>query len=321
MMHTHTHDKRPHFAPYLLASSISAILENIIFFPLDTTAKRLQFTTKPIPFSTTIKNNELKNILFPSTTTLHGAFASLYEGLLSSITYRIAQRNVMFTGQPMVDYWLHKKAGQTIENQFGKTISGPLIATIAGLATSLIEIPFLPFNTASVRMQTQHISFKQAVASGHLYNGSIITIWRNVIAATILFGGAAFARKRLFNIDTPRDASLTQEWLASSIGATLATTANNPLDLIKTRIQANNGLQTGWDIAKTTWIKEGSTGFMRGLIPRLLTVSPRTAFSMTITNQLVKKATELQSLGFFNKKSNKSITTDKESIQQRENKL
>lgn len=300
MLHQNeTATKRPPFFPYLLGSTLSAIFENGLFFPTETLSKRLQVAHMQVTLLNMHQMNRLKATLFPNSKTPIAAFASLYQGSIANIVYRIMQRTAMFTGQPMIEYNINQKIGDHIEQQFGEHARTPITNMIAGSASCFLELPFFPLSTISVRMQTQPVSITKAFYTGHLFNGLLVTTSRNLLSAMALFGSAAFARQSLFGLHDVQKASWQQEWIAASIGATIATTLNNPLDVLKTRIQASNGTLSGAAIAKTIYYNDGVAGFMRGLVPRFFTVAPRTAVGMTVANQLAKKISLMTKHGFF----------------------
>jgi hypothetical protein len=289
----------------------------MLFHPLDTIAKRLQHNHQRISVFSPQFSIELRQAIFSDATSLRAAFVSLYKGIFVSIAYRILQRNIMFVGQPFVNSILNKKVGSGIEQYFGQSWRGPLTASLAGWMTCIMEMPVLFLDTVKVRMQTQHLEFIPAISSGNLFNAMGITVTRNMIAATSLFGGATFVRQ-LYGLSNPNEATLQQEWIASSFGATVATTLNNWADTIKTRKQSNNDAKSSMEIASMIWQKEGIRGmFFRGLVPRLATVAPRTAFAMTVVNQIVKKVNAASEQGFFsrpNKLTQDTHVVDQEKI-------
>lgn len=292
----------PDFLPYLFATVIAATMENLLFHWTDTISKRLQQNPMRVSVLSPYFSSELKQVILPNITNYSSAFSSLYQGLKTGIAYRILQRNVMFVGQPRIDYFLNQYAGPTIDEHVGVSYRKPITASLAGLFTCFIEMPFLMLDTVKVRMQTQGMGFKEAIMTGNLYNAAGITLVRNVIAATFLFGGSTVVRQS-FGLNNPQEATLKQEFIASSVGAVLATSCNNWADMIKTRKQGNYSAIPCITIAKNIWAAEGIKGmFLRGLIPRLCTVAPRTAFTMTVVNQLVKKVNSLSEQGFFSRR-------------------
>lgn len=296
---------RPALIPYFIGSTIAAVAENLLFHWADTLSKRIQNNRDRLSIMSPDKN-EFKKALLPNVTSVRGVIPSLYQGLTTGIIFRIIQRNVMFAAQPYADFVLNKHAGPMVEDYFGYRYRGPIVAGIAGLMSSTLEMPFLCFDTAKVRMQTQGITFMDAMKQGNLYYAWKITMLRNVIAATALFGGAAFVRQQ-YGLDSPMQATLVQEGIASSCGALLATSLNNWADMLKTRLQGSNGEKTAIEIAKPIWAEEGLRGlFLRGLIPRLMTVAPRAAFSMTVVNQIVKKVNSVSEQGLFSVKNSQT---------------
>lgn len=68
---------------------------------------------------------------------------------------------------------------------------------------------------------------------------------------------------------------------ASASAGVLAAALDTPADTIKTRLQAGQGKYTGIvDCARKTWAEEGARGFGKGLVPRVLIISPLFGITM-----------------------------------------
>lgn len=286
----------PPFSYYFIASSLTAAFENFVFFPIARMAALQQYKTlkKPATFAPDIQSTHANTMSYRST------LASIYKGLWPNILYRITQRNIMYAGQPIIQYNLNAHIGDAVEEHVGKQYRNPILASTAGIMSSLLEIFFLPLSTISIRMQTQHYTFKEAIATGHLYNGSTITAMRNMQAATILYGFSSYLRQ-YFNAANPQNISFLQELIAASGGSFVSTLLSHPLDTVKTCQQATHSKQSALTTVEAIWRHYGYRGFMSGLVPRLSIAAPRTAFTMTATNQFVKGITALSEQGLFAK--------------------
>lgn len=301
----------PPFLYYFPASTLTAIVENFIFFPLIKIGTCLQNAPKTLSLHR--HPAEIKQLIFPNVKTFSDSVHSLYTGLWANIFYRICQRIMMYAMQPIIKDRLDKKAGLSIENRLGKSWRNPLLAGLAGIGSSLLEILFLPFNTVSIRMQTKHCTFKEAWLGGNLYNGSSITAVRNMLSATVLFSSSSYLHQR-FNANNLYDVTLMQELYAAAVGSVLATLISHPPDTIKTVMQGKYGKQSIVKTIATICAEEGYKGLMRGWVPRLMKSAPSTIFSMTVTNQAVKYAASVHKEGLFAQKQAKKYPLNMEEV-------
>jgi len=303
MREHHTH---PPFSHFFLAASITAILENIIFFPVTRTITLLQTTQKKL--SLRANRAEIKQLILPNVTTPKAAIYELYKGIWPNTLYRILQRNIMFALQPIIKFGLDKLAGTSIENQLGKQYRDPLLSGSAGIASSLLEIICLPLSTISIRMQAQGCTLKEAIATGNLYSGSKITAIRNIEAALILYTYSSYLKQK-FNAENKENITfwqqLYQELYVASAASTASTAFSHPIDTIKTRMQAAPLKQSILKTTETVWMQEGYKGFLRGFFPRLISATPRTIFSMTMTNEIIHYAASLSKQGIFAQEKSK----------------
>lgn len=86
-----------------------------------------------------------------------------------------------------------------------------------------------------------------------------------------LFGGSAFAKEFLFQLEDYNKASWFQNFVASIAGASASLVVSAPLDVIKTRIQNRNfdNPESGFRILSNMARNEGFGSFFKGLVPKV----------------------------------------------------
>jgi hypothetical protein len=89
--------------------------------------------------------------------------------------------------------------------------------------------------------------------------------------STQLFGGSAFTKEYVFGLEDYSQATIAQNFIASTAGSVSSIAISQPLDIIKTRIQNQNfeskvgGLAVIRDLVRN----EGVTAFFKGLTPKV----------------------------------------------------
>jgi len=98
-----------------------------------------------------------------------------------------------------------------------------------------------------------------------------------------LFGGSAFVKDHVFGLKKYSDATFFQDSMASVAGACASITVAQPLDVIKTRIQARHfdDKTSGMTILRNMVANEGFGAFFKGLTPKVVVVGPKLVFSFT----------------------------------------
>jgi len=298
-MHGHSNidsNSFPNYAAKSITASTVAILENAMFHPVDTIKTLLQQHTKRLTFFTPDLFKEIMHVVLPNVSSFRGAVASFYRGFGDGVKFRVAQKNLMYVGQQWTEKLMDKYTGHAIEHYLGKDWRAPTIEAVAGVISSLPETAFLHWDTAKVRAQA-----KKAIGTGNVYAAAGITILRNAIAASALFGGSSYVRQ-CYGV-TKKTASFKQEFAASSVGALFATTFNNWADVLKTNMQTSEIKTTTWVIARTVIATKGISGLLlAGLFPRTLTITPRVALGLTFYNRLGLEVEKVFEHGFFSKK-------------------
>ena len=268
----------------IMGSGLSAIGELAIFHPIDTVAKRLMNNKG----ATKGRINEIIFRDAASKTPLQ-KWGSLFPGVGFGAAYKILQRIYKFGGQPFVaEYFARNKT-------FGdnKTLTQAVSGSIMGMG----EVILLPLDVLKIKAQTNPEVLKGRGVIGlfrtegmRLYAGTGWTMARNAPGSFALFGGNAFAKKQMgLEESMTGKASLLQNFIASTSGAVASITVAQPLDVVKTRIQAQpfDSPVSGTQVIKKLLAEEGPTAFFKGVTPKLIVVGPKLVFSMTIAQSLI----------------------------------
>lgn len=301
--HSHT---PPHIASLIVGPTISGTAEIAIFHSFDTISKRLQknsshgTSSQQAMFADSYGKSYAQQI------------ASLYKGSGQAVLYKVVQRVYKFGGQPLVKSGLHNTFGKTIEDRFGKQHGKVLIEAIAGSIIGIGEVAILPLDALKVRGQlgvkpmrwtltpdlrtfptsVKFMMWRRDIFTPNLkilYRGAGWTAARNAPGSFCLFGTDAFVKEYFFGLKKYSDATFSQEVVGSVAGSIASVTVTNPLDVVKTRIQAEGRKKTGTEVVRNLIHHEGFFAFGKGLVPKLITAAPKVAFSMTVAKTLIKK--------------------------------
>lgn len=292
----------------ILGSGSAGIFELILFHPVDTVAKRLMSNESRVivsgNMSGTIGNINQTIFQNHANSSFLGKYRSLFPGISFGAIYKILQRVYKFGGQPFVRDWMTNNAKGSFDkvlNPHGVKDKEKLVKTViyatSGSLMGIGEIFLLPFDVLKIKAQTNPDTLKgRGVVSifkeegFKLYRGASWTAARNAPGSFALFGGSAFMKDYVFQLNHYSDATFLQESLASIAGACASITVAQPLDVIKTRIQRNafdENRKSGLRIFVKMIEQEGVGSFFKGLTPKLLVVGPKLIFSFTVAQQLM----------------------------------
>ncbi|EIN13092.1 mitochondrial carrier [Punctularia strigosozonata HHB-11173 SS5] len=277
-------------AARILGSGTSGILELLLFHPVDTVAKRLMSNKEKVG------SGKLRQVIFreKASAPLGTRFLSLFPGLGYAAGYKVAQRIYKFGGQPYFSDLLSVYK-TSFTNTFGERKGKMMVQALAGSLTGIGEVVLLPLDALKIKRQVNPEAFRGrgvlrifAEEGTTLYRGWGWTMARNAPGSFALFGGSAFA-KDMMGVRDYSKATVTQNFVASIVGAAASITVAAPLDVIKTRIQNANFEQKvhGMVVFKELVKNEGPLALFKGLTPKLLVVGPKLIFSYTMAQSLI----------------------------------
>ncbi|CEP24311.1 GGC1 [Cyberlindnera jadinii] len=292
-MASSTADKKQSGIARVLGSASAGICEIGVFHPVDTISKRLMSN------STKVTNlTQLNSVIFRE----HAAEAfgkrifTLFPGLGYAAVYKILQRVYKYGGQPFANEFLTKNFKPSFDDAFGPKTGKALMSATAGSLIGIGEVVLLPLDVLKIKRQTNPESFrgrgflKIIKDEGFgLYRGWGWTAARNAPGSFALFGGNAFAKEYILGLKDYSQATWSQNFVSSIVGASASLIVSAPLDVIKTRIQNRNfeNPESGFTILKNMAKNEGITAFFKGLTPKLLTTGPKLVFSFALAQSLI----------------------------------
>ncbi|KAI5800312.1 mitochondrial carrier domain-containing protein [Peziza echinospora] len=277
----------------ILGSGCAGIAELAVFHPVDTVAKRLMSNSTKV---TSV--SQFNSVIFRDFASAPVArkFFSLFPGLGYAAGYKVSQRIYKYGGQPFVRDYLGRNHAEVFENAFGKGTGKAIMHATAGSIIGIGEIVLLPLDVLKIKRQTNPDAFrgrglfKIIKDEGFgLYRGWGWTAARNAPGSFALFGGSAFAKQYLFELEDYNKASWYQNFIASIAGASASLVVSAPLDVVKTRIQNRNfeNPESGVRIIAKMIKEEGFTSFFKGLTPKLLMTGPKLVFSFWLAQTLI----------------------------------
>ncbi|MBL6846608.1 MAG: hypothetical protein ISQ85_06895 [Planktomarina sp.] len=281
-------DKKNNYSAKIVGSSLSGVFEIGLFHPVDTITKRLMYNKQIIKGSNfSEKKSNLNKILFKENYNLSffSKYKSLYNGVNYALAYKILQRTYKYGGQSILNEKLKKNI---------KTDNKVLIQSVSGAMIGAGEVFLLPLDILKIKMQTNPNLLKDRSVFDivkkermNLYKGTGMTIMRNVPGSFALFGGNSLSKEYLFNLTDYSKATFFQNFISSTLGAFCSITVSSPMDVIKTRIQADNNNYSSRQIVIDLIKKEGISSFFKGLGPKIMIVGPKLVFSFTVAQQLI----------------------------------
>lgn len=263
----------------------TAILEVVLFHPADTIQKRLMNNTNPIyDFSKSIKTNlcNAYNItcLNPKTKSF-----SLYPGLGWAGGYKGCQRLFKFGLQPYVETFLTNQAFGENNKIWATGFSGAVLG--AG------EVIFLPLDIYKIRKQTGSDD------QGLSYRAIHVTVLRNIIGSFLLFGVPQLLKTKIARDEKLSD---TEKAITNAIGAAACLIASNPLDVIKTRMQADKNSIGALATARNIAINNPSQ-FLKSLGPKTVVQGFKLTFFMSVKDKIEELFQEQETLKLENESS------------------
>jgi solute carrier family 25 (mitochondrial citrate transporter), member 1 len=236
---------------------------------------------------------------------------ALYKGLTAVYAGSILKFSVRFVSFEQYRDWLRALTNHNPQHTTAVTFT-------AGLASGLTEaiLVVTPSEVCKIRMQSQYHSLMDASQLAHrkyrnvvqtatlvvreeglsaLYKGLIPTMLRQGLNQAVNFTAYNAAKNWLLNWQNTRELAPWQALVLGGVSGGMGPLVNNPLDVVKTRLQKQvvvpgkpakyTGLvQACGLIAK----EEGVLALWKGITPRLLRIMPGQAITF-MTYEAVSK--------------------------------
>lgn len=244
-------------------------------------------------------------------------FLALYKGLTAVYTGIIPKMAIRF-----LSFEQYKEGLAFLAKKFDYNANPTLITFTAGLASGLTEaiLVVTPAEVCKIRMQSQHHSMMDPVQRQHrkytnvvqtamvivkeegfgaLYKGVVPTMLRQGCNQAVNFTGYNLIKKKVMAYQNTTELASWQSLFIGGFSGGMGPLVNNPLDVVKTRMQKQvikpgqppkySGLvQACGLIAK----EEGVLALWKGITPRLMRIVPGQAITfMTyefVSSNLIK---------------------------------
>jgi len=274
-------DKPLPFVYQFAAGAIAGVSEILVMYPLDVVKTRVQLQTGAGAggesyngmidcFRKIIKNE---------------GFSRLYRGISAPILMEAPKRATKFAAN---DEW-----GRIYRNLFGvNTMTQPLSILTGATAGATESFVVVPFELVKIRLQDKASAGKykgpldcavktvrnEGILS--LYQGLESTMWRHIVWNAGYFGCIFQVRQMMPKAENKRQ-QMTNDLISGSIGGTVGTLLNTPMDVVKSRIQ--NTPRVPGQVPKYNWAwpgvftvarEEGFAALYKGFLPKVLRLGP-----------------------------------------------
>ena len=253
----------------VIAGALSGLVELLVMFPLDVVKTRAQLVQEG-------NKQPLGVIKSFRSIVEEGGVRRLYRGILAPAMQEPIKRSLKFTSNSIYSKYLP-------ENNFQSRFA-------AGALAGMTEcIGIAPFEVVKVRMQaanriTAYRSVPHCVGEILRQEGVVgfatgleSALWRNGSWNGTYFSLIWLTKKKMGEADIHVTKSVN--FLAGFIGGTLATVANNPFDVVASRMRnviPGESSPLRWSLQSLVHItsREGLGALYKGFLPKVLRLGP-----------------------------------------------
>lgn len=209
----------------------------------------------------------------------------LYRGITAPILMEAPKRATKFAANDAWGKWYRDLFGMAKMNQQLSILTG----ASAGATEAFVVVPF---ELIKIRMQDRASAgkysgivdclVKTVKAEGPLalYNGLESTLWRHILWNAGYFGIIFQARGLLPKAEEKKQ-QIRNDIVAGTIGGTVGTILNTPMDVVKSRIQNSPKIagsvpkyNWAWPAVGTVLREEGFAALYKGFLPKVLRLGP-----------------------------------------------
>ncbi|KAI1100628.1 mitochondrial 2-oxodicarboxylate carrier 1 [Jackrogersella minutella] len=274
-------DKPLPFVYTFAAGAVAGISEILTMYPLDVVKTRVQLQTGK---ATGADSYNGMVDCFQKIVRNEG-FSRLYRGITAPILMEAPKRATKFAAN---DEW-----GKFYRKAFGAEKMNQSISILTGASAGATEsFVVVPFELVKIRLQDKASAGKytgmiDVVAKTiknegvlAMYNGLESTMWRHILWNAGYFG-CIFQVKELLPKSETKQGEILNSLVSGSIGGTVGTIINTPMDVVKSRIQ-NSPKVAGyvpkynwaWGACITVMKEEGFGALYKGFLPKVLRLGP-----------------------------------------------
>lgn len=269
------------FVYQFAAGAVAGVSEILVMYPLDVVKTRVQLQTGKGtgPDSYNGMVDCFRKII------RHEGFSRLYRGISAPIMMEAPKRATKFAANDEWGKFYRKAFGQEKMTQSLSVLTG----ATAGATESFVVVPF---ELVKIRLQDKASAGKyngmlDVVAKTvrnegllAMYQGLESTLWRHILWNAGYFGCIFQVRQLLPKADNKRSQML-YDILAGSVGGTVGTLLNTPMDVVKSRIQNETRVpgvvskyNWAWPAVGTVLKEEGFGALYKGFLPKVLRLGP-----------------------------------------------
>ncbi|EMF17254.1 mitochondrial carrier [Sphaerulina musiva SO2202] len=277
-------DKPLPFIYQFAAGAVAGVSEILVMYPLDVVKTRVQIQGRvPVPGQDfyTGMGDCFKKIV------ANEGFSRLYRGISAPILMEAPKRATKFAAN---DEW-----GKFYRNLFGVAKMNQSLSILTGASAGATEaFVVVPFELVKIRLQDRAQAAKyngmidcvtkiiRNEGPLTLYQGLESTMWRHILWNSGYFG-CIFQVRALLPANPSGDKSIQMrnDLLSGSIGGTVGTILNTPMDVVKSRIQNSTKVVGGvpkynwaWPALGTVAKEEGFAALYKGFLPKVLRLGP-----------------------------------------------
>lgn len=183
--------------------------------------------------------------------------------------------------------------GKFYRNLFGAEKMNQSLSVLTGATAGATEsFVVVPFELVKIRLQDKasaskysgmlDVVAKTIKSEGVLamYTGLESTLWRHILWNAGYFG-CIFQVRQLLPKATDKTGQMVNDIMAGTVGGTVGTILNTPLDVVKSRIQNTTKVpgvapkyNWAWPAVATVMKEEGFGALYKGFLPKVLRLGP-----------------------------------------------
>lgn len=274
-------DKPLPFIYQFVAGAIAGVSEILVMYPLDVVKTRVQLQT-----GKGVGEDAYSGMLdcFRKIIAKEGP-SRLYRGITAPILMEAPKRATKFAAN---DEW-----GKLYRSMFGIPKMNQQLSILTGASAGATEsFVVVPFELVKIRLQdkaqahkysgmldcVQKIIRQEGILT--LYQGLESTMWRHILWNAGYFG-CIFQVRALLPKASDKKGQIVNDLISGSIGGTVGTILNTPMDVVKSRIQNTPKVAGGFRKYNWAWPslglvmkEEGFAALYKGFVPKVLRLGP-----------------------------------------------